>query len=161
MNKIGLIIRREYLSRGISLKPKHLPLPTILMPLLIVLFIAGTIYLSVKGKDNLKIAVIDNNGFFKNNLKSGNDISFDFPASVDTTNYLDKGYSAILLLPKFDGSTKTDYIIRSKKSIGFGTKESVEQKINAAIEDNMLQLVGVRRNELDSIHRYSHNFRYI
>jgi ABC-2 type transport system permease protein len=152
MNKIGLIIKREYLTR---VRNKTFVLTTILMPLLIVLLIAGSVYLSVKGKEELKIAVIDNNGFFKNNLKSSSDINFDFPAGVDTSNYLNKGYSAILLIPKFEGTQKTEYIIRSKKSIGLGTKESIEEKINAAIEDNMLQGVGVRRNELDSIHTKS------
>jgi ABC-2 type transport system permease protein len=152
MNKIGLIIKREYLTR---VRNKTFILTTILMPLLIVAFIAGAVYLSVKGKDELKIAVVDNNGFFKNNLKSGSDINFDFPSGVDTTNYLDKGYSAILLIPKFEGTQKTEYIIRSKKSIGVITKESIEGKINEAIEDNMLQQAGVRRNELDSIHAKS------
>jgi ABC-2 type transport system permease protein len=125
------------------------------MPLLIVLFIAGAIYLSVKGTEELKIAVIDYNGFFKNNLKSSANINFSFPSDVDTTNYLEKGYSAVLVLPKFEVGQKTEYFIRSKKSIGLGSKESIEQKINAAIEDNMLQQVGVRRNELDSIHTKS------
>jgi ABC-2 type transport system permease protein len=152
MNKIGLIIRREYLSR---VRNRTFVLTTISMPLLIVLFIAGAIYLSVKGTEELKIAVIDNNGFFKNNLKSSANINFSFPSDVDTSNYLEKGYSAILILPKFEIGQKTEYYIRSKKSIGFGSKESVEQKINAAIEDNMLQQVGVRRNELDSIHSKS------
>jgi ABC-2 type transport system permease protein len=152
MNKIGLIIKREYLTR---VRNKTFILTTILMPLLIVAFIAGAVYLSVKGKDELKIAVIDNNGFFKNNLKSSSDINFNFPSGIDTTNYLDKGYSAILLIPKFEGTQKTEYIIRSKKSIGVITKESIEGKINEAIEDNMLQQAGLRRNELDSIHAKS------
>src|SRR5579872_2288848 len=99
MNKIGLIIRREYLSR---VRNRTFVLTTISMPLLIVLFIAGAIYLSVKGTEELKIAVIDNNGFFKNNLKSSANINFSFPSDVDTTNYLEKGYSAVLVLPKFE-----------------------------------------------------------
>jgi ABC-2 type transport system permease protein len=152
MNKIGLIIKREYLTR---VRNRTFILTTILMPLLIVLFITGVVYLSVKGKDQLKIAVIDNNGFFKNNLKGSSELSFDFPIAVDTSNYLAKGYSAILLIPKFDGVKKAEYIIRSQKSIGFGAKGAIEEKINAAIEDNMLQEAGVRRNELDSIHSRS------
>src|ERR1700733_6593041 len=116
MNKIGLIIRREYLTR---VRNRTFILTTILMPLLIVLFIVGVVYLSVKGKDQLKVAVIDNNGFFKNNLKGSNEVSFDFPNGVDTSNYLLKGYSAILLIPKFEGVKKAEYVIRSKKSIGF------------------------------------------
>src|SRR5580658_994406 len=109
MNKIGLIIRREYLTR---VRNRTFIITTILMPLLIVLFIVGAVYLSVKGKDELKIAVIDNNGFFKNNLKGSSDLDFSFPPDVDTSNYLVKGYSAILMIPKFQGVQKTEYIIR-------------------------------------------------
>ncbi|HTQ29223.1 MAG TPA: ABC transporter permease [Puia sp.] len=152
MNKIGLIIRREYLSR---VRNRTFVLTTILMPLLIVLFIAGTIFLSIKGKEKLKIAVVDDNHFFERNLKNSNDISFEFPAGVDTANYLQKGYSAILLIPKFEGTQKTNYVIRSKKSIGLGSKETIEGKINAAIEDNMLQQSGISRSQLDSIHTRS------
>jgi ABC-2 type transport system permease protein len=125
------------------------------MPLLIVLFMAATIYLSVKGKENLKIAVIDHNGYFKKNLKSTGEVNFSFPDDVDTSNYLSKGYSAILVIPKFEGFEKSQYEIRSKKSIGLGSKEIIEGKINAAIEDNLLQQSGISRNQLDSIHSKS------
>jgi ABC-2 type transport system permease protein len=152
MNKIGLIIQREYLSR---VRNRTFVLTTILMPLLIVLFIAGTIFLSVKGKEELKIAVIDNNHFFQANLKNSNDISFNFPTDVDTSNYQQKGYTAILIIPKFEGAQKTQYVIRSKKSIGLGSKETIENKINAAIEDHMLEKSGISRNQLDSIHTKS------
>src|SRR5579871_6659242 len=152
MGKIGLIIKREYLTR---VRNKTFILTTILTPLLFVVFIAGSIYLSVKGKEDLKVAVIDNNGYFKNNLKNTANVIFEFPAGIDTSNYLDKGYTAILILPKFENTEKAQYIVRSKKSIGLGTKESIEEKINSAIEDNMLQEVGVRRTELDSIHTQS------
>ena len=152
MGKIGLIIKREYLTR---VRNKTFILTTILTPLLIAGFIAGSIYLSVKGKEDLKVAVIDGNGYFKNNLKNTWNIFFEFPSGVDTSNYLEKGYTAILILPKFDSTQKAEYVVRSKKSIGLGTKETIEAKVNDAIEDNMLQQAGVRRSELDSIHTKS------
>jgi ABC-2 type transport system permease protein len=149
MGKIGLIIKREYLTR---VRNRTFILTTILTPLLFVVFIAGSIYLSVKGKEDLKVAVIDNNGYFKNNLKNTANVIFEFPTGVDTSNYLDKGYSAILILPKFESTERTQYIIRSKKSIGMITQDAIEGRVNSAIEDNMLQQAGVKRNELDSIH---------
>jgi ABC-2 type transport system permease protein len=149
MNKIKLIIQREYLSR---VRNRAFVLTTILTPLVIVLFITGAVYLSINGKEVLKIAVVDNNNYFKNNLKSSSDIIFEFPQGVDTTNYAEKGYGALLIIPKFEGTKKTDYFIRSKKSIGLGSKESIEEKVNAAIEDQMLQQSGISRQQLDSIH---------
>ena len=152
MNKISLVIQREYLTR---VRNKTFILTTLLTPLLFVVFIAGSTYLSLKGKSVLKIAVIDDNNYFKNNLKSSGDIQFEFPNAVDTSNYENKGYSAVLMIPKFEGTMKTDYILRSPKSIGFEATESIENKINASIEENMLQEAGITRAQLDSIHSQS------
>jgi ABC-2 type transport system permease protein len=153
MNKIALIIQREYLSR---VKNRRFILTTILTPLLFVVFIAGSTYLSIQGRSEQKIAVVDANGFFKNNLKSSADITFDFTTGVDTSNYLDKGYTAILLIPKFgDTAKKSEYIIRSKKKIGLIAEESIKEKINKAIEDKMLLDAGIDKSRLDSIHQRS------
>lgn len=148
MNKISIIIKREYFSR---VKNRRFLLTTILTPLLFVVFIAGATILSLKGKDNHKIAVIDQNGFFKGNLKNANDINFEFPEGVDTLNYLSKGYTDILIIPKFEGTEKVNYILRSKKRIGIGTEDLISNRINQAIEDKMLQDAGINRSQLDSI----------
>ena len=152
MNKILIIIQREYLSR---VKNKRFVITTLLMPILMVMLIAGATYFAIQGKEEHKIAVVDNNGFFKGNLKNSKYIIFEFPEGVDTTNYLTKGYTDILLIPKFEGSAKVDYIIRSKKRIGLSTEESISNKIDAAIEDKMLQDAGIDRSQLDSIREKS------
>ena len=152
MNKILLIIQREYLSR---VKNKTFILTTLLTPLLFVVMIAGATYFSMQGKTAHKIAVIDENGFFKTNLKNSNDLIFEFPEGVDTTNYIAKGYSDILLIPKFNGTEKTTYILRSKKSIGLIAQEKIEERINTAIEDKNLQDNGITKAMLDSIHSQS------
>lgn len=152
MNKTILIIQREYLTR---VKNKRFLLTTLLMPLLIVLLIGGSTYLSIKGKDEHKIAVVDRNGFFKNNIKSSKEVSFEFPENTDTSNYLAKGFTDIILIPKFEGTEKTQYIIRSKKRISIITEGTIADRINAAIEDNMLQEAGISKMQLDSIHQQS------
>ncbi len=152
MNKTLLIIQREYLTR---VKNKRFVLTTILTPLLIVLLIGGTTFLSIKGKEEHKIAVIDNNGFFKGNIKNTKSFTFEFPENVDTSNYLQKGYTDIILMPKFDGTEKMKYVIRSKKRISITTEDEISDRINAAIEDNMLQTAGINKAQLDSIHKQS------
>ena len=72
---------------------------------------------------------------------------------VDTSNYQAKGYSDILLMPLFEEDKKADYILRSKKSMGFSLQESISNKINAAIEDRMLEKAGIQQSILDSIHQ--------
>lgn len=152
MNKTWLIIQREYSSR---VKNKRFLLITILMPLLMVGFIVGSAYLSSTGTEQRKIAVIDPNGFFKGHLKNSQQLEFSFPNDVDTSNYKQKGYSDVLILPKFEGNQKVDYILRSKKSMGMMLQESITNKINSAIEDQMLQEAGIHQDILDSIHKSS------
>ena len=148
MNKIFLIIQREYLSRVMN---KRFLLTTILMPILMVGFFAGVTFLSISSKDEHKIAVIDNNGYFKGNLQNTKGIHFEFPENVDTTNYLKNGFTDIIIIPKFEGTTKTNYIIRSKKRISIGAEDRISDRINAAIEDKLLQDAGINKGELDSI----------
>src|SRR3954452_18230362 len=152
MSKTGLIIQREYLSR---VRNKTFVITTILMPFLFALLIFGPAYLSMREKENLNIAVIDNNGYFKNNLESTKEITFSFPLDVDTTNYASKGYSAVLIIPKSSGNSSSNYVLRSKKTLGIGSKGTIENKINAARENKLLQDAGIQKSQLDSIHTQS------
>jgi ABC-2 type transport system permease protein len=152
MSKISLIIKREYLSR---VRSRSFILTTFLTPLLFVGLIFGAAYLSYKGKSQLKIAVIDDNGFFKDRLQSDNDVQFDFPEQVDTSNYLSKGYTALLHITKIDTTKQKAFYVRSQKAIGIGAAESIESKINDVVEDHMLQQSGIMRSRLDSIHKNS------
>jgi ABC-2 type transport system permease protein len=150
MHKIWIIIQREYTSR---VKNKRFLMVTFLVPLLMVGLIVGSAYFSFKGTEERKIAVVDPNGFFKDKLKNSNQLKFEFPNDVDTSNYQAKGYSDILLMPLFEEDKKADYILRSKKSMGFSLQESISRKINAAIEDQMLEKAGIQQTVLDSIHQ--------
>ena len=152
MNKTWLIIQREYTTR---VKNKRFLIITFLMPLLIVGFMAASGYLAISGVEQRSIAVIDPNGFIKNSLKNTNQISFSFPNDVDTNNYKQKGFTDILILPEFKKNQKTDYILRSQKSMGLMLQESISNKINNAIEDQMLQDAGIQQSILDSIHNAS------
>ena len=150
MHKIWLIIQREYTTR---VKNKRFLMVTFLVPLLMVGLIVGSAYFSFKGTEERKIAVVDPNNFFKDKLKNSNQLKFEFPKDVDTSNYQSKGYSDILIMPIFEGDQKADYILRSKKSMGFSLQESISRKINAAIEDQMLEKAGIQQSILDSIHQ--------
>ena len=152
MRKIWLIIQREYTTR---VKNKRFLLVTFLMPLLIIGLIFGSAYLTSTGTEHRKIAVVDPNGFIKNSLKNTGQIDFEFPQNIDTSNYSSKGYTDILILPKFDSTQKTNYILRSKKSMGLMMQNSISDKINNAIEDQMFQSAGIRQTVLDSIHKAS------
>ena len=105
MNKIGLIIRREYLTR---IRNKTFLISTFLLPLVIVLFIAVTVFLAMKGRSSHRIAVVDQNGYFKDYLKSDSTILFDFSPGIDTLNYAEKNCSAVLIIPVLNEGQKTN-----------------------------------------------------
>ncbi|MDQ6814989.1 MAG: hypothetical protein M3040_14735, partial [Bacteroidota bacterium] len=90
MNKILLVIQREYLVR---VRNRTFILSTILTPLLFAGLITTVTYISVKNLDKEKIAVIDNTGALAGNLENTKALSFEFPKGVDSTNYIAKGYT--------------------------------------------------------------------
>ncbi|TAD91732.1 MAG: hypothetical protein EAY75_03605, partial [Bacteroidetes bacterium] len=106
MNKILLIAQREYSTR---VRNKTFLISTFLLPIVMVAFIAGATFLGIKGRDLQRVAVTDPNNFFTNNLKNTSTITFDFPNAVDTNNYVAKGYTAILVFPKWTEKTNMNY----------------------------------------------------
>jgi ABC-2 type transport system permease protein len=149
MNKIGLIIRREYITR---IRNKTFLISTFLLPIIIVLGIAGTVYLAIKGKTNHRIAVSDQNGYFKDYLKSDSTIYFDFSPGIDTLNYADKNCSAVLIIPILHEGQKTIYRLKYKKQLGLANIDDLEKRINSAITDHMIYTkTNITRSRLDSI----------
>ena len=65
MNKILLIIQREYLTR---VRNKTFLISTFMLPLVMVLFIAGSVFFAVKGRQQMHIAVMNDPGFFEKNF---------------------------------------------------------------------------------------------
>jgi ABC-2 type transport system permease protein len=150
MNKIGLIIEREYLTR---VKNKTFILSTFMLPVVMILFIAGSTFFAIKSREKIKVAVVNDPGFFKSNMKSDSStVTFDFNAAADSTNYEAKGYDGILYLPS-EGSRQ--YELRSKKQFGLDSKGYIERQLNKAIESNLLQQRGIEKSTLDSISKAS------
>jgi ABC-2 type transport system permease protein len=149
MNKIGLIIRREYLTR---IRNKTFLISTFLLPLVIVLFIAVTVFLAMKGRSSHRIAVVDQNGYFKDYLKSDSTIYFDFSPGIDTLNYPEKNCSAVLIIPVLNEGQRTIYRLKYKKQLGLSNVDDLEKRINSAITDHLIYTkTNITRSRLDSI----------
>ncbi len=153
MNKIGLIIRREYFTR---IRNKTFLISTFLLPIVIILFIIGTVYLGIKGKTSHRVAVVDQNGYFKNYLRSDSSIYFDFSPGLDTLNYSEKNCSAVLIIPVLEENRKTIYRLKYKKQLGLTSIDDLEKRINSAITDHMIfTRTNITRGRLDSIRNAS------
>ena len=145
MNKIFIIIRREYLTR---VRNKTFLLSTFLLPVVMVLFIFGSTYFAIKSKEKQRVAVVNDPGYFKTSLKSdSNSVIFTFDPAADSLNYISKGYSGILYLP----AEGNDYQLLSNKQFGLDAKGNIEKQLNKALENNLLQKRGIQKSTLDSI----------
>ncbi len=153
MNKTWLITKREYTTR---VRNKTFLLSTFMLPLVIVLFIIGSVLIALQGKSRHRIAVIDANGYFKDYLKSDSSILFDFTPGLDSVNYEEKGYTAALIIPPLREGEKTIYRLKYKKQLGMNNENDLKDRINNAITDHMIfEKTNIRRSELDSIRSQS------
>lgn len=133
MNKILLIIQREYLTR---VRNKTFIISTILTPLLFAGLITAVTVISVKNIDHEKVAIIDEDNILNGHIENTKAITFVFTKDVDSSNYLAKGFSAILYTPQ---SENTGYRLISKKQFGMIAEGDLEEKINESIENNLLK----------------------
>jgi len=138
MNKIILIIQREFLTR---VRKRTFIIGTILFPVLYIGLIFGTGYIANKTKQNLKIALIDHSGLFNTervNSVNGNDTISTFKLIPVTQEqqimaaYDSSGFDGYIVIPaSFTWRTGTDSLrVNSKKSFGNSALDPVEKKIN-------------------------------
>jgi ABC-2 type transport system permease protein len=151
MNKIWLIIKREYVTR---VRNKTFLLSTFLLPIVIVAFIAGSIFLSVKSEEGRKrIAFSDTSEFFKPLVKNDSSkLVFVFDAAVDTSNYTKKGFDGFVYL---DDSANHHFVLRTPKAASMGTTNAIENKLNEAYQNYQLERSGISKTYLDSLKKAS------
>jgi ABC-2 type transport system permease protein len=150
MSKVWLIIKREYFTR---VRNKTFILSTILLPLFFIGFIAASTYLSIKGNSTSTIAVVDNNGIFKENFKDNKSIIYKFPADVDANNFKEKGYSAMLIIPVNYDSPLDSITLLSDKPLGFSTEDRVKDEIDNVIKNKAFLAKNIDKKVLDSINQ--------
>ena len=147
MNKVALIIKREYITR---VSNKRFLLMTFLMPLIFVAFIAGSAYFAATSREEISIAVIEGPAFLQENLKSDSgNVLFAFPEGVDSINYNNKKFDAVLYTSYVDGKIVAE--LHSAGQIGFEPSRYIERQLNRALENNLLLEKGINKSTLDSI----------
>ena len=148
MNKLGLIIAREYMS---IVGRKSFILMTLGMPLLFILIMAvpiGLAYLNDKGSDTQQIAVIDETGRYAAALHS--DDMYEFVAIKGDTvtnarefyNKANGSLDAIIIIPRDVDSTGVVDIF-SEGTITPALVSSVRSAISDTIETAHLTAMGI------------------
>ena len=135
MSKVGLIIKREYLSR---VRKKTFILTTILTPLLFIGMIGGVVFITAKNFRNEKLAVVDAQGILKSNLKDSKAVSYEFRNDVDTSNFKSKGFTAILFAPHSGINQTRNFKLISEKSLNRIANDRIDKDISHALESNMI-----------------------
>jgi ABC-2 type transport system permease protein len=148
MSKVGLIIKREYITR---VRNKTFLLSTFLLPVVLLLFIFGSAFLAAKSAEKQKkIAVINGPDFMHSSLKSDTaKVLFSFDATANDSNFSSKGYDGILIL-NTDSNTRK-FVLYSKKTLGADSKGYIEGRLDKAFENRLLENKGIKPAELDTI----------
>src|SRR5918993_101297 len=132
MNKIWIVIKREYLTR---VRNKTFILSTFLTPLVFAGILMAVILITIKGSDKEVIGVIDNTGLFKNRIDSTKSVKFVLDPTADTSNFQKKGYSAILYSPNTGINIENKWRVFSRKNFGIMANEEVDRKIRKEYEN--------------------------
>ena len=147
MNKVGLIIQREYITR---VSNKRFLLTTFLIPVIFILFIGGSAYFANTSKKEIRIAIVNDPGFLEQHIKSekGN-VVFDFTKEADSINYKNKAFDGILYPLMQNGKLVAE--LYSSEQLGLESSNYIEHQLNKALENNLLLQKGIQKSTLDSV----------
>ena len=157
MNKIWLVIKREYLTR---VRNRSFILSTILLPLFFIGFIFASAYFSATSTEKQKVAVSDSNGIFKNSFQSSSLISYEFPTDVDAANFQEKGYTAFLKIPEDYNASNDSISLISTKQLGMDAEDKIKDQIDDAIRNQAFLRNNIDKKILDSINKLNENGMY-
>jgi len=153
MNKIWLVIKREYLTR---VRNKTFLLSTILLPLVMVLFISGSVFFAAKSEGKKKIAVEDKQSELAKFLKSDTSkMEFSFNAGVDTSNFAEKGYDGFLYAVDSSGR---HFLLKTVKAASNETMDKLKNRLNSAYVSSKLLEKNISVEQIDSINTASSSY---
>jgi len=151
MNKIILIIKREYLTR---VKKRSFIIMTILGPILMAaLFIVPVYIAELEGETKL-VGIIDETGLFYDKFRSIENIKFitlDSDLETAKQNITNKDLYAILYIPKTELSVPQSGMLYSTKQPNIVVKGYIKNIIRKEVEALKLSASGVDPDILKSI----------
>lgn len=151
MNKIFLIIQREYLSR---VKKKSFIVMTILGPVLMAAIIMAPIILAETGTEHKAVDVVDETGLFINKFENSEEMSFNYlPMKIkDAKETLtQRGADALVYIPQPEVSVPTQVIIYSPKHASLTLRSHIRSVMQKEVELLKLKASGLDPDVLQSI----------
>lgn len=153
MNKILLIIEREYLSR---VKKKSFIIMTLLAPIIIAGFYGLIIYFSIQGVNGTftKIAVVNENKTLTEKLSSTKNTSYVYvntPLPQLKSSLKKTSYDYILYIPDFKLDDPSGIQILGAKQAGLSLSSRVSDDIEELIRNQKLKQSGLAQADLDKL----------
>lgn len=150
MNKILLIIQREYLSR---VKKKSFLLMTFLVPALFIGMMSLVVYLTTKGDDNIKnFKVLDQSGIFENQFNNSNNLNFSYIIGnyEEAKKDIRKEKNDFLLYIPSDYAQTGNIELISEKKPGIAVVNDVENQMETILRNKKLMAAGIDTSVLNS-----------
>jgi ABC-2 type transport system permease protein len=151
MNKIILIIKREYFSR---VKKKSFLVMTFLVPILIIGMYALIFALSLQGGDNIPaVEVIDDSGIFNKGLEDKKSATFrksELSLAEAKQKVIKNEDAFVLYIPKNINSGGTIEMFSQKKA-GLSVIGTIENQLNDQMRTKLLADAGIDVLTLDQI----------
>lgn len=143
MNKILLVIQREYVTRVLK---KSFWISSLLAPVLITAIYAIPIWLAMKDKEQKQIAIFDQSHLLKSADLQDKELVFTFtnvPEQVYKTQFAKSGYDAFVSIPVDVLANPKGVHIYSSKNIGLNLKESIERLIQNKVRQELMYKAGI------------------
>lgn len=152
MNKLWLIVQREYLTR---VKKKAFILTTLLFPLGLLLFYVAIFFIfSYQDTSKTKIAIVDEGNIMKEIMKDEDELYFTFTnesLSALKSKVEQKEFNGILVVPKPKQVKTKEFTIDyfSEEQLSLTNKVKLEQKVARKIRDYKIEVLGLDKDQLD------------
>jgi ABC-2 type transport system permease protein len=150
MNKIKLIIQREYLSR---VKKRSFVVMTILGPILMAAMFVVPVYISTREGEIKKIAILDETGIFRDKFTDTKTILFtevNTDIAILKSHLSDSGYYAVLHIPKTEAIIPSSAIVYSNKQASVMVTGAIKNTMQKEVERLKLEASGVDPAVIDS-----------
>lgn len=154
MNKLWLIIKREYLTR---VKRRSFILATLLTPLAMGLFIVVvTVIFSYKSDEAKRIAIIDEGNILQGNIASEGNIFFrTVDEELDSLKYQlhEKGFNAILYLPEVKDVLNNSYEVYfySDEKLTLDVEPVILRGVGRALREFKINALQLDKRQLEAL----------
>ncbi|MBK6330145.1 MAG: ABC transporter permease [Bacteroidetes bacterium] len=161
MNKIWLIIRREYITR---VRKKSFIVTTLLIPIMMFGLITLFVYMAIKSEEKQKIIVYDESGIFENQLDTTQEsytVLYEKIKPGETNSaFIERNDADIYLhIFPFVNNAPDSVHIYKEGGVSLSAKGFITDQLDNIYQIKQLQDAGINKTQIDSIQNSSINVK--